>query len=78
MNSIQPSISTDLFMETLRRNAETMSRDELLVVVHQLSYAYSVQRAATVWAVNQAAENLSHGYTAGNRPTESDPAGHLI
>jgi hypothetical protein len=72
MDSIQPALTTDLFMERLRRSADSMSRDELLVVVHQLSHAYSVQRAASVWAANQAAENLTHGRTTGNHTAESD------
>lgn len=77
MASMQPSLSTDLFMERLRRDAETMSRDELLMIVHQLSHAYSVQRAAAIWAVNQAAENLAHGCSAGNCPPKSDPLSDL-
>ena len=77
MGSIQPSMETDLFMERIRRSAESMSRDELLVVVHQLSHAYSVQRAAAVWAVNQAAENLKYGCSARDCPTKRDPTGDL-
>ena len=77
MGSIQPSMETDLFMERIRRSAESMSRDELLVVVHQLSHAYSVQRAAAVWAVNQAAENLTYGCTARDYPSKRDPSGDL-
>lgn len=73
MDSMQPSISTDLFMETIRRSADTMTRDELLMIVHHLSHAYSVQRAAAVWAVNQAAENLRYGCAAGNCPSKQHP-----
>lgn len=77
MDSIQPSLGTDLFMERIRRSAESMSRDELLVVVHQLSHAYSVQRAAAVWAVNQAAENLKYGCSARDYPAKRDSSGDL-
>jgi hypothetical protein len=77
MSSIQPSISTDLFMERIRRAADTMTKDELLIVVHQLSHAYSVQRAAAVWAVNQAAENLSYGCTARDCPAKRNSPGAL-
>lgn len=68
-------METDLFMERIRRSANGMSRDELLIVVHQLSHAYSVQRAAAVWAVNQAAENLRYGCTARDCPAKSHQAG---
>ena len=54
-------MESDLFMETVRRSAESMSRDELLMVVHHLTHAYSTQRAATNWAINQAARR--HGYS---------------
>lgn len=75
MDSIQPSMETDLFMERIRRSAASMSKDELLIVVHQLSHAYSVQRAAAVWAVNQAAENLRYGCSARDCPAKQNPAG---
>lgn len=64
MTPAEPCMVTDLFMERMRRAAESMPRDELLVMVHQLTHAYSMQRAATIWAVNQAAANLNYG-----RPT---------
>lgn len=54
-----------------------MSKDELLVVIHQLTHAYSVQRAAAIWAVNQAAENLSYGCTARDCPAKRDQARHI-
>lgn len=63
MPPIQPHIESDLFMETVRRNAENMSREELLMVIHHLSHAYSVQRAATNWAINEAA-GANHGHSA--------------
>lgn len=74
MDSMQPAISTDLFMERIRRSADSMDREELLMVVHHLSHAYSVQRAAAIWAVNQAAENLRYGCTAGDCPSKRNPA----
>jgi hypothetical protein len=77
MVPIEPSMETDLFMERIRRSADSMSRDELLIVVHQLSHAYSVQRAAAVWAVNQAAENLRYGCSARDCTAKSDPPGDL-
>jgi hypothetical protein len=55
MNPIQPHLTSDLFMENLRRQSESMSRDELLLVIHHLSHAYSIQRAATNWAISEAA-----------------------
>ena len=61
MPEITPHMESDLFMETVRRSAESMSRDELLMVVHHLTHAYSTQRAATNWAINQAA--CRHGYS---------------
>lgn len=50
-------LESDLFMESLRRNSYSMSRDELLVLVHQLTHAYTVQRSAALWAVNEAAKH---------------------
>lgn len=55
MSQIVPHLESDLFMENVRRNAANMSREELLMVIHHLSHAYSVQRAATNWAINEAA-----------------------
>lgn len=62
MADIAPHLESDLFMETVRRSAESMTRDELLMVVHHLTHAYSTQRAATNWAINQAASR--HGHSA--------------
>lgn len=42
-------------MENLRRQSESMTRDELLLTIHHLSHAYSMQRAATNWAICEAA-----------------------
>lgn len=55
MNPIQPHLESDLFMENLRRQSESMTRDELLLTIHHLSHAYSMQRAATNWAICEAA-----------------------
>lgn len=75
MSSIQPSLETDLFMERIRRTAESLDREGLLVLVHQLTHAYSVQRAAACWAVNQAAENLHYGCSARDCPAKSNQDG---
>lgn len=64
-------------MERIRRSADSMDREELLIVIHQLTHAYSVQRAAACWAVNQAAENLSYGCTARDCPAKRNPDGRL-
>ena len=69
---IEPHLESDLFMETLRRQSYSMSRDELLVVVHQLTHAYTIQRASTIWAISEAARN---GHPTGNRIAEPDSAG---
>lgn len=58
MSQIVPHLESDLFMENLRRNAEKMTREELLMIIHHLSHAYSIQRAATAWAINEAAGGL--------------------
>lgn len=63
MAKMEPHAESDFYMEQLRRQAETMSRDELLMVVHHLSHAYSTQRAATAWAINEASQRR-YGNTA--------------
>ena len=45
------NLSADLFMERLRRQSYKMDRDELLILVHQLTHAYTMQKSATDWAL---------------------------
>ena len=66
---MERNLSCDLFMENLRRSADSMDRDELLMLVHHLSHAYTIQRSATDWAINEA---ISNGRTTRN----SDSIGH--
>ena len=56
---IERCLQADMFAERLRRSARGMSRDELLVVVDDLSRLYENQRAALTWAVGEAARNLA-------------------
>ena len=66
---MERNLHCDLFMENLRRSADSMDRDELLMLVHHLTHAYTVQRSATDWAINEAINN--------GRPTRnSDSIGY--
>lgn len=56
---IERCLQADMFAERLRRSAREMSREELLVVVDDLSRLYANQRAALTWAVDEAARNLA-------------------
>jgi len=55
---IERCVQADLMMERLRREAQEMSRDQLLQVVEYLSRLYATQRACSDWAVREAAANL--------------------
>lgn len=55
---IERCLQAEMFAERLRRSAREMSREELLVVVDDLSKLYANQRAALNWAVGEAARNL--------------------
>ncbi len=55
MAAIEPHLPSELLMESLRREARSMNREQLLAALDQLSQAFAIQRAATVWAINQAA-----------------------
>ena len=66
---MERNLQCDLFMENLRRSADSMDRDELLMLVHHLTHAYTVQRSATDWAINEAIIN-------GRSTRNSDPVGH--
>lgn len=52
---IEPHLPSEILMESLRREARLMDREQLIQAIDQLSQAFSVQRAAAVWAVGQAA-----------------------
>ena len=54
---IERCLQADMFAERLRRSAREMSREELLVVVDDLSRLYANQRAALTWAAGEAARN---------------------
>lgn len=60
MEPIQPCLESEVLMERLRRQAQEMTREELLVVVDSLSRLYANQRAAGKWLAKQAMENM-HG-----------------
>jgi hypothetical protein len=66
---MERNLYCDLFMENLRRSADSMERDELLMLVHHLTHAYTVQRSATDWAINEAIGN-------GRSTRNSDSIGH--
>jgi len=56
---IEPCQQTEFFMERLRRQSQGMSRDELLVVVDNLSRLYSSTKAGASWLAKEAAKNLA-------------------
>ena len=58
---IEPCQQTEFFMERLRRQSQGMSRDELLVVVDNLSRLYCTTKAGTNWLAKEAAKNLAAG-----------------
>jgi hypothetical protein len=64
------NLEADLFMERLRRQADRLSRDELLILVHQLTHAYTTQKSATDWA-------LRYGGTDRDRFAKPDPPSSL-
>jgi len=63
------NLGCDLFMENLRRSSYSMDREELLMLVHHLTHAYTVQRSATDWAISEAIRN-------GHSTRNSDSIGH--
>jgi hypothetical protein len=56
---IEPCQQTEFFMERLRRQSQGMSRDELLVVVDNLSRLYCTTKAGANWLAKEAARNLA-------------------
>jgi hypothetical protein len=60
MEPIKPCLESEIFMERVRREAQGMSRDELLAVVDALSRLYATQRAAGKWLAREAMKNM-HG-----------------
>jgi hypothetical protein len=56
---IEPCQQTEFFMERLRRQSQGMSRDELLVVVDNLSRLYCTTKAGANWLAKEAARNMA-------------------
>lgn len=56
---IEPCLQAEIFMERLRRQSQEMSREELLVVIDQLSRLYCKTKAGANWLAKEAAQNLS-------------------
>jgi hypothetical protein len=55
MAAIEPHLPSELLMESLRRDARQMSREQLITALDYLSQAFAIQKAATVWAIGEAA-----------------------
>ena len=66
------NLGCDLFMENLRRSSYSMDKEELLILVHHLTHAYTMQKSATDWAIKQAIYN---GRPARDSNTIGYPAG---
>jgi len=56
---IEPCQQTEFFMERLRRQSQGMSRDELLVVVDNLSRLYCTTKAGANWLAKKACRNMT-------------------
>jgi hypothetical protein len=56
---LEPCQQTEFFMERLRRQSQGMSRDELLVVVDNLSRLYCTTKAGANWLAKEAARNMA-------------------
>lgn len=50
---------TEFLMERLRRQSQSMSRDELLALVDSLSRMYSSTKAVANWLVQKAAGDFA-------------------
>ena len=59
MNPIKPCLEAEIFMESLRRNAKDMSREQLLEVIDHLSRLYCKTKAGADWLAREAAANLT-------------------
>lgn len=54
---IDRCLQSEIFMERLRRQAQTMSREELLVVIDHLSHLYCTTKAGANWLAKEASRN---------------------
>lgn len=57
MFDIEPCLQSELFMERLRRESHSMSRDELLTCVDALSRLYCTTKAGANWLAKEAMRN---------------------
>ncbi len=51
---IEPCLQSEVFMERLRRESQTMSREQLLVCVDSLSRLYCTTKAGANWLAKEA------------------------
>lgn len=51
---IEPCLQSEVFMERLRRESQTMSREQLLVCVDCLSRLYCTTKAGANWLAKEA------------------------
>ena len=56
---IEPCLQSEVFMEHLRREAQTMSREQLLVVVDSLSKLYCTTKAGANWLAKEASKGAT-------------------
>lgn len=54
---IDRCLQSEIFMERLRRQSQTMSREELLVVIDHLSRLYCTTKAGANWLAKEASRN---------------------
>jgi len=56
---IEPCLQSEVFMEHLRREAQTMSREQLLVVIDSLSKLYCTTKAGANWLAKEASKGAT-------------------
>ena len=56
---IEPCLQSEVFMEHLRREAQTMSREELLVLIDSLSKLYCTTKAGANWLAKEASKGAT-------------------
>jgi hypothetical protein len=56
---IEPCLQSEVFMEHLRREAKTMSREQLLVVIDSLSKLYCTTKAGANWLAKEASKGAA-------------------
>ena len=59
---IEPCQQSEFMMERVRRQSQSMSRDELLVVVDALSRLYCTTKAGANWLAKEASRNMTARY----------------